>query len=146
MMSTDKRKKTVYAFNICLEERKVPQYMRIAEVVPLFRKRDRNSPEKYRPISRLTSVSKLLEKLLHQRMVRFFQKNKLFSPIHFGFRSRHSWKHSISTFTEIMRTQIDIKLIGQACFIYINKAFDYFTQNNLLQKFFADGFREPFFE
>ena len=78
----------VKAFNICLEERKVPQCMKIAQISSFFKKGDRINPENYRPISLLTCVSNFFEKLLYKRMVYFFQKNKLFSPIQFGFRSK----------------------------------------------------------
>ena len=107
----------VKAFKICLEERKVPHCMKTAKVIPLFKKKDRNNLENYRPFSRRTSVSKLFVKLLHKRMVRFFQKIKLLSPMQFDFRSKRSCTHSISTITEHMRTQIDNKLSGQAYFI-----------------------------
>ena len=70
----------VKTFNICLEERKVPQCMKIAKIFPLFRNGDRNDPESFCSISLPTSMSKLFEKVLNKRMVRFFQKNKLFSP------------------------------------------------------------------
>ena len=47
----------VKSFNICLEERKVPQFMKIAKGIPPFKKRARIVPKIIRPFSRLTSVS-----------------------------------------------------------------------------------------
>ena len=54
----------VKAFNNCLEEGKIPQCMKIAKFIPLFKKRDRNNPENYLPMSLLSSGSKLVEKIV----------------------------------------------------------------------------------
>ena len=62
--SSVKEKFSIKSLIICLEDYKVPQCMKVAKVIPLFRKRDRNNPENYRPISLLTSVSQLFEKML----------------------------------------------------------------------------------
>ena len=131
----------VKAFNNCLEE-----CMKIAKVIPFSKKGDHNIYENYNPISLLTSVSKLFEKLLNKSMVRFFRENKLFSPMQFGFRSKRSCTHSILTITEYMRTQIDKKLSGQACFIDLKKAYLSIDHKVLLQKLYAYSFRGTIYD
>ena len=64
----------------------------------------------------------------------------------FDFRPKHSCTYSISKITENMRTQNDIKLTGQACFIDCEKAFDSIDHNVSLQKLYAYGFRGAIYD
>ena len=59
------------AFNKCIEERTFPKRLKIAKVIPIFKKRDKRKPENYRPISLLNSIIKVFEKLLQSRMIKF---------------------------------------------------------------------------
>ena len=79
-------------------------------------------------------------------MVRFPQKNKLFSLMQFGFRSKRSYTHSISTIKEYFRTQIDNKLSSRASFIDVKKAFESIVHKVLLQKLYAYSFRGPIYD
>lgn len=76
------------AFNNSIAKTQFPDFLKLAKVVPIFKKGDRTSPENYRPISLLCSISKVFEKLLYNRMVHFFVKNKLFATEQFGFRKK----------------------------------------------------------
>ena len=67
------------AFNECIEERTFPKCLKIAKVIPIFRKGDRRKPESYRPISLLSSSSEVFEKLLQLRMIKFCEKNSIIS-------------------------------------------------------------------
>ena len=106
----------VKAFNNCIETQKFPDFLKIAKVVPIYKKGDRDSPENYRPISLLCSISKIFEKLLYTRMVSFFNINKLFSPMQFGFRTKRSCVHAIISVTDYMRQEIDKKIQDKLVF------------------------------
>ena len=81
----------VQSFNGCIEKQVFPECLKIAKVLPLFKKGDESQPSNYRPLSLLSSLSKVFEKLLHKRMVKFFNKNNLFTPVQYGFRkNRHA--------------------------------------------------------
>ena len=62
------------------------------------KKGDYSDPENYCPISLLSSLSKVFEKQLYNRMVNFSVMNE-FTPVQFGFRSDHSFVHAISEIT-----------------------------------------------
>ena len=134
------------AFNMSFSKRKFPEFLKLAKVVPIFKRGDKTSPENYRPISLLCSISKIFEKLLYNRMVQFFVNRKLFASEQFGFRKKRSCVHAISTVTDYIREKIDKKSTGQACFIDLQKAFDTLDHSILLKTLYAYGYRGPIFD
>ena len=80
--------------------------MKIAKVVPIFKKGDNLDVCNYRPISLLTSFSKNLERIVYLRTVKFFFNHNIFSDFQFGFREKHSI-HAILTFIHKAATAID---------------------------------------
>ena len=103
-------------------------------------------PANYLPISLLSSLSKVFEKVLHNRMIRFTEKNDLICPMQYGFRNNMSCVDAIAAITEFVRTEIDKKAQGQACFIDLQKAFDTLDHHILLKKLEDYGFRGKIFE
>ena len=75
------------AFKKAIDESVFPNSLKKAKVVPSFKKGDKKNPENYRPISILSSLSKVFEKLLFECMVKLCEKNKLLSSAQFSFRS-----------------------------------------------------------
>ena len=57
-----------------------PDSMKIAKVVPIFKKDDKSLMNNYRPISVLPALSKVLEKVMHRQITDYFNANNLFSP------------------------------------------------------------------
>ena len=72
-------------FNKCLEQSIFPGPLKIARVIPLFKKGNRSNPENYRPISLLSSLSKVFEQVICRRLTKFF-KNESLTPNQYGFR------------------------------------------------------------
>ena len=78
-----------YIFNQSLSSGKVPDKMKIARVVPIFKKGQKDFVNNYRPISLLTSFSKILERLVYKRTLRFLLNCQVFTNSQFGFREKH---------------------------------------------------------
>ena len=67
-----------------------PDHMKIAKVVPLHKKDDQCIMGNYRPVSLLTSISKIFEKVAHKQLSIYFEQNELFYDSQYGFRQGHS--------------------------------------------------------
>ena len=72
-------------FNQSLNQRAFPDFMKHAEVIPLYKGQQQDLVINYHPISLLMTISKLLEKLMYSRMYKFLEKNKILYESQFGF-------------------------------------------------------------
>ena len=73
-------------FNLTFEMGIIPDKLKIALVTPIFKANENNKFENYRPISVLTCFSKLLERLMYKRLIKYVEKNKILSKHQYGFR------------------------------------------------------------
>ena len=90
----------VHVFNLSLTNGIVPEGMKLSKVIPVHKKGDKENVCNYRPISLLTSLSKLLEKIVYSRLLDFLNIHNIISNSQFGFRQKHSTSHAILTFIE----------------------------------------------
>ena len=96
--------------NECIKSCTFPQCFKIAKVTPLYKKGDKKDPQNYRPISLLSSLSKIFEKKNHKRMMNFCQTNEFLTPMQYGFRNKMSCTDAIAAITDFCRNVIDKKL------------------------------------
>ena len=66
-------------FKSCLETGQFPSDWKKANVVPVFKKGDKQLLKNYRPISLLPIIGKIFERLLYNQMFEFFIRNDLIS-------------------------------------------------------------------
>ena len=88
------------AFNKCMYEGVFPQSMKIAKVIPIFKAGVSNLASNYRPISILGNLSKLFEKVLHERLMKYLEKFGILSENQYGFRKK---KDSIQAATSLFK-------------------------------------------
>ena len=75
-------------FNKCLKESCFPDWWKVSSVVPVFKNvGERFTAKNYCPVSLLSVVSKVFEKLVNNRIVDHLEKSGLFSDFQYGFRS-----------------------------------------------------------
>ena len=135
-------KPLTYIFNISLSSGKCPNSLKIAKVVPVFKRKDDASLlTNYRPISLLPSISKILEKIIHKRLYIFLQVNGLLIPNQFGFRKGHSTDLAIIQLLDKITESFANKehLIG--IFMDLSKAFDTIDHDILIYKLKRYGVR-----
>ena len=81
--------------NLCISNRVFPNNLKVAKVIPVYKSGCPNEPGNYRPISFLSSIAKIFERVILIRMVSFLKRNNLFISTQFGFRHKHSTIHPI---------------------------------------------------
>ena len=127
-------KPLTYIFNLSLSSGIFPDNMKLAEIIPLYKKGTKDEVTNYRPISLLITMSKLLEKCMYKRLYKFLSKNNIFYKKQYGFRSNHSYEQAIQDlYGHILLAKEDgFKTI--AFFSDLSKAFDTLTHDLLLKK------------
>jgi len=119
-------------FNKCLVSGIYPDSLKIARVIPIFKGGDKNDTSSYRPISILTQINRVFEKLLRDRLYDFF-KDKLYKK-QFGFRPKNSTEHPVLDLKENIFENCSKKQISCILFLDLKKAFDSVSHKILLSK------------
>ena len=123
-------------FNLCIETDVFPNCLKIAEVIPIYKKGDQNMPTNYRPISLLSQFDKIFEKMLFSRLFSYLDKNQLLNKNQFGFRPNSSTQFAISTIHDKLIKNIDNGLYTCCIFLDLSKAFDTVNHTILLWKLY----------
>ena len=105
-----------------------------AKVIPIFKTESRLLCNNYRPISLLSNISKIIEKIMHQRLNKFLEENNCFYNLQFGFCSNLSTNNGLLSVIENIQTALDSKDFAADVFIDLKKAFDTFNHDILLKK------------
>ncbi|CAH2230213.1 jg7919 [Pararge aegeria aegeria] len=121
-------------FNQSLLTGVFPEQWKIACIKPIYKAGTKNSPQNYRPISLLTAFSKLLEKVVSNRLNNFIEANNLISSRQFGFRSGKSTEDAVTLFTSTIAGHLDHNKTSLAVFLDLSKAFDTVSIPILLEK------------
>ena len=112
-----------YIYNLSFQQGTVPEKLKLAKVVPVFKSGDATLPSNYRPISLLSVL--LLEKLMVTRLCRFLEMNNILYDYHFGFRKHHSTTLALNDVVEDIYQHLDNNEIGIGIYLYFKKSIRY---------------------
>ena len=120
--------------NFSISAESVPSGFKDARVKPLYKKGGKLDPGNYRPVSVLTTLSKILERTVHKQLVRYLESKQILFDYQSGFRSGFSTDTCLANLTDYVRSELSKgKLVGMVL-IDLRKAFDTVDFEILLSK------------
>ena len=84
-----------------------PDKLKVAKVIPIFKKNDPTLFTNYRPISILPVISKVLERIMNNQLLMYFTNTKLLSDNQYGFRPHHSTEYAALEIVDRITTHLD---------------------------------------
>ena len=111
-----------------------PDLMKLAEVVPLYKSKSRENETNYRPISLLTTMSKVVEKVVYERVYQFLVKTGQICETQYGFRPKHSCEHAIAQVIGSTLKNLECNKKTIAVMLDLSKAFDTIDHKIMIQK------------
>ena len=118
-----------------------PQILKLSKVIPIHKKESKLKISNYRPISLLSNLNKILEKLMFKRLYNFFEIHQCIYELQFGFRAKHSTDHAILSMAQEIRQAMDNDNVAIGVFVDFQKAFDTVNHEILLSKLSHYGIR-----
>ncbi|XP_065642301.1 uncharacterized protein LOC136073932 [Hydra vulgaris] len=107
---------------------KVPEILKIASVTLVFMSGDESDPSNYRPISVLSCFSKLLERIMYNRLYNHLTENNMLYSKQFGLKKQHSKDHVIIELVNHLSNAFKEVCFTLEVFIDLSKAFDTIRQ------------------
>lgn len=130
-----------YIFNLCIAKSKWPRVLKTAEVVPIFKAGDRTCTSNYRPISLISNIAKIFEKIIYNRLYTFLNECNIISERQYGFVKNKGTTDALNYLTDKIYTCLDNSTPIIAAFLDLAKAFDTVNHKILLEKLDRYGIR-----
>ena len=126
-------------FQLCFSKGTFPDQWRTASVIPVHKRDSKSDPTKYRPISLLSIISKVMETVVNKQLQNHLLNNDLISSRQFGFRPHHSTADLLTILAQTWNASLDRS--EEVCIVAcdIKGAFDRVWHNGLFAKLRSKG-------
>lgn len=122
-------------FNHCINLGYFPRSWKSSKVVPILKPgKDPTEPCSYRPISLLSSLAKLFEIFIHERMRDHIETEGVMRDFQFGFRRATSTTHALMAFADRITRGLNNRSATIAVSLDFRKAFDSVWQEGIIYK------------
>ena len=126
---------------LSLDEGYFPTELKLAKIIPLYKANDPSLFNNYRPISLLSVFSKILEKIMYDRLYNYLMDLRILYEFQFGFQKSKSTYMALISLTDKLLAALDDGDICVGLFIDFRKAFDTVNHQILLDKLYHYGIR-----
>ena len=127
----------VHLFSLSLSQHYLPKDWRIHQIKPIFKSGDKTLVKNYRPIALLSSVSKVLERIVYNNIIGFV--NNFVSDCQFGFLQNQSTLQQLIVFFHHLQEHLNNMSQVDVVYLDFKKAFDSIVHNVLLYKHWRFG-------
>ena len=125
----------IILFNKSLNEGVIPDVLKRAAILPVFKNGDRSIPANYRPISLTPILMKIFERIARKQIVNFLSQHNIFNPTQHGFREGRSCLSALlGVYDDIMSSLSEGSECVDMVYLDFAKAFDKVDHGILLHK------------
>lgn len=127
--------------NKSFEQGHFPSLLKLSKIYPKHKKGSNTKTENYRPISLISTFSKIIEKIAIKRMTEHLEKQELLSKHQHGFLKGRSTISALGSLVELITDQLEDNKLVAAVFVDYSKAFDCLGHDQILAKLATLGIR-----
>ena len=121
-------------FQMSMEEGRIPDDWRLANVTPIFKKGKKAEPGNYRPVSLTNVIGKVMERVVKRGLMEYVEKNKIMANSQHGFRPGRSVQTNLVEFLDGATKWLDEGRSFDVLYLDFSKAFDKVSHKRLLVK------------
>jgi hypothetical protein len=123
-----------HIFNLSLSQGVFPEKLKNCRVIPIFKAGDQLDVDNYRPISLLSSISKILEKIVADKLIYHLLSNDLIYQHQYGFLPKRATEHNLLHIVNFITSALNDGMYCMGVFLDLRKAFDVCSHEILLKK------------
>ena len=123
-----------HIINLSITTGSIPDDLKMARIVPLYKKNSKTHVGNYRPISVLSVISKVFEKVVFMQLSDYLSVNRLLYEFQSGFRSSYSTDTCLIHLTDYIKLENDKGNFTGMVLLDLQKAFDTVDHTILLNK------------
>ena len=128
--------------NCSIQTGTFPDQLKVARVIPVYKEKgEKFLYTNYRPISLLPAFSKILEKMVYNKLFHFLVRYQILFKSQFGFRKGHNTTHATLDFLKTIESALHDGEFAIGIFCDLSKAFDTLDHQILLKKISHYGIR-----
>ena len=129
-------------FNFSIEHRIFPDRWKIAKITPIPKVKNPTRLKDYRPISLLSTLSKIIEKLVSTQMREYFLGKKLLNPFQSAYKENHGCPTALLHISDYIYDAMDSGEIVFMVLLDYSKAFDLANHDLIIAKLKMLGFEQ----